>query len=115
MAVVQNKYDPKTLVDIDKELLSAIPLRWGIIGESGLFQKSGIVTDTYGFTYKDEVQSAMTGAKSRLGREADRVNEGKEKKAFLSGVSFKLEGAVTYEDIANRVKDWDSLTEDARA
>ena len=106
MAVVQNKYDPSTLITIQDEVLSAIPYQYGIIADSGLFTKQGIVTDNFGFKYKEEVQSAMTGTTSRLGREAHRVDEGKDKRANLSGVSFKLEGAVTYEDIANRVKDW---------
>lgn len=115
MAVKQSTYDPKTLITIDDSVLEAIPLRYGIIAESGLFNKTGIVTDSFGFNYKEQTQSAMTGTKSRLSREADRVDEGKDKKAWLSGVSFKLEGAVQYEDIANRVKDWDSLGVEAKA
>ena len=115
MAVVQNiDFDPSTLVTIDDAILNSIPKRYGRIAESGLFTEEGIVTDTYGFRYNDEDVSVMTGTKSRLGREADRVNTGKQKRAYLSGITFKQEGAIMYEDIANRVRDWASLTTEAR-
>lgn len=115
MAVVQNiDFDPSTLVTIDDSILNSIPKRYGRIAESGLFTEEGIVTDTYGFRYNDEDVSVMTGTKSRLGREADRVNTGKQKRAYLSGITFKQEGAIMYEDIANRVRDWASLTVEAR-
>lgn len=114
MAVVQNKIDPKALITIDDSVLAAIPLQYGIIAESGLFTKQGIVTEDFGFKYKEQSKSAMTGTTSRLGREAHRVDEGKDKRASLSGTSFKLEGAVMYEDIATRVKDWGALDTVAR-
>ena len=95
MAVVQNiDFDPSTLVTIDDAILNSIPKRYGRIAESGLFTEEGIVTDTYGFRYNDEDVSVMTGTKSRLGREADRVNTGKQKRAYLSGITFKQEGAI---------------------
>ena len=114
MAIYPNKLDPRTLITIDDAVLQEIPVQFGRFDNSGLFSKDGITTQDYGFQYSALTNDKMTGATSRLERDAWKVSQEKKKRVTLSGTSFKITDAVQYEDLAFRVNDWQSLDPVAR-
>lgn len=114
MAIYPNSLDPRTLITIDDAVLNEIPVQFGRFDNSGLFAKSGITTQDYGFQFSPLTDDKMTGATSRLERDAWKVSQAKKKRVALSGASFKLTDSVQYEDLAFRVNDWQALDPMAR-
>ena len=113
MAIYPNKLDPRTLIDISGTL-DGMTKQYGRFNHSGIFNKQGITTQDFGFMYTPAEQTKMTGATSRLERDAWKVSKEKKKRATLSGASYKTVDAVQYEDLAFRVRDWQSLDPQAR-
>ena len=113
MAVYPNKLDPRTLIDISGTL-EEFQKQFGRFNYSGLFNKAGITTQDFGFQYAPADDSKMTGATSRVERDAWKVSAAKKKRATLSGASYKVTDAVQYEDLAFRVNDWQALDVVAR-
>lgn len=113
MAVYPNKLDPRALIDISGTL-DEMQKQYGRFNFSGLFKKEGITTQDFGFQYTPAEQNKMTGATSRLERDAWKVSKEKKKRVSLSGAQYKLTDAVQYEDLAFRVNNWDALDVTAR-
>lgn len=113
MALYPNKLDPRALIDISGVLEDSVK-QYGRFNYSGLYAKDGIVTQDFGFQYKDPNDNKMTGSTSRVERNAWKVSGNKNKRASLSGSSYKVYDAVQYEDLAFRVNNWDALDPAAR-
>ena len=113
MAIYPNKLDPRTLIDISGTL-DEMTKQYGRFNHSGLFNKQGITTEDFGFMYTPADDVKMTGATSRLERDAWKVSKEKKKRVSLSGSQYKLTDAVQYEDLAFRVRDWQGLSPEAR-
>ena len=113
MALYPNKLDPRALIDIS-DTLTEFQKQFGRFNHSGLFSKEGVTTQDVGFMYEPATETKMTGATSRLERDAWRVSGEKKKRASLSTAQYKLTDAVQYEDLAFRIKDWQALDVVAR-
>ena len=113
MALYPNNLDPRALIDISDTLVE-MQKQFGRLNNSGLFTKEGVTTQDVGFMYTPATQTKMTGATSRVERDAWRVSGEKKKRASLSTATYKLTDAVQYEDLAFRVKNWQDLDPNAR-
>lgn len=113
MALYPNELDLKNLIDISETLVETTK-QFGRYNHSGLFRKEGVTTQDVGFMRTKAPKTKMTGATSRLERDAWKVDSGKKDRVGLGTASYKLTDSVQYEDLAFRVNNWADIDPTAR-
>ena len=113
MALYPNELDLKNLIDISETLVETTK-QFGRYNHSGLFRKEGVTTQDVGFMRTKAPKTKMTGATSRLERDAWKVDSGKKDRVGLGTASYKLTDSVQYEDLAFRVNNWADIKSTVR-
>lgn len=114
MATIVNPLDESQFIDITGAF-KQVQYPYGAFSKTGLFSPSYVTTRSVIAEVDNRGLGKMTGFTSLRERDAMRTTKETRKAIPLAIPHMKLAESVTYEDLANKVANWQSLTQEDRA
>lgn len=109
MVATANPLYPSQRIDI-VDAYNTVAYPYGVFSKTGLFESQPVSTTTIMAKVTQDGLGTMTGFTSRTERDPMRPAKSKQKAIALEIPYIKQAQAVTYEDFAMRVGDWNNLT-----
>lgn len=114
MPTIVNPLDQSQFIDITGSLRQ-VEYPYGAFSKTGLFTPDYVTTRAVMAEVDQRGLGKMTGFTSLRERDAMRTSKEYRKAVALSIPHMKLAESITYEDLANKVANWQTLTQEARA
>ena len=113
MPTIVNPLDNSQLIDVTT-VYSEVEYPYGVFSKTGLFTPENVASTMLIAEIDERGLGKMTGFTSRRERDAMRTAKGKKQAIALAIPHIKIEESVTYEDLENKVANWQGMTIEAR-
>lgn len=110
---IVNPLDQSQFIDVTTAF-KEVAYPYGVFSRTGLFAPEGVTSGTVIAEIDARGLGKMTGFTSRRERDAMRTSKEFKQAVALTIPHIKIEESVTYEDLENKVANWQSLDQTAR-